>query len=98
MQVATCSLHAANDSGMHGHVSLAFLCWGTAHLRCAFCISAALHSQTRIDLRVQSCPWFVDACVVGWRRLSRVRQVGLVHQVRDLVIRKALESDRGARR
>ena len=32
------------------------------------------------------------------RRLSLVRQVGLVHQVRDLVIRKALESDRSARR
>jgi len=36
--------------------------------------------------------------MVGRPRLSRVHQVGLVHQVRDLVIRKALEADRGARR
>jgi len=36
--------------------------------------------------------------MVGCQRISRVRQVGLVQQVRDLVIRKALEADRGARR
>ncbi len=60
--------------------------------------AGALHSLTRNDSRVQTCPCLVNACMVGCQRISRVRQVGLVQQVRDLVIRKALEADRGARR